>query len=171
MGDCSSSPKPLKLRIKLQFPASGVNLGTMASGELKGKTILKPPPHGRLLQVTQKLKRDVEEIQLCAAQALGFHTASVAVKIPEALTAIIQKVSAIQANLGLLDEIRTEMSALYSELRSTKAQLRSKEESADLLPHSENVAELSRSFPGGPKDAEDASRERCAETLDALSEA
>lgn len=146
----------------------------MASGELKGKTIPKPPPHGRLLQVTQKLKRDVEEIQLCAAQALGFHTASVASKIPEALTAIIQKVSAMQANIGLLDEIRREMSARYNELRSIKAQLRSKEASADSLPlgkHSEQMVELGQSVTVGFEDAEGVSKERRVENQDALFDA
>lgn len=142
----------------------------MASGELKEKTIPKHPPPGKLRQVTQRLKRDVEEIQLCAAQALGFHTAGVASKIPEALTAIIQKVSAMQANIGLLDEIRGEMSALYNERRSIKAQLRSKEESADSLPlgkHSGKMAELGRSFTVGFEETADVSKERGVETQDA----
>lgn len=143
----------------------------MAAGEVKVKTIPKPPPHGRLLHITQKLKRDVEEIQLSAAQTLGFHTAGVDGKIPDALTAIIQKGSAMQANIGLLDEVRREMSALYNELRSSKAQLRFKEEAAVSPPpgkRPEKTAEPGQSVTVGSPDAEHLAKERRVEAPDAV---
>lgn len=80
----------------------------------------------------------------------------------------------MQANIGLLDEIRREMSARYNELRSIKAQLRSKEESADSLPlgkHSEQMAELGQSVTVGFEDAEGVSKERRVENQDALFDA
>lgn len=106
---------------------------TMASATLKGKPNLKPLPHGNRLLITQKLRQNIREIQLCTAQVLGFHTANVASKFREALSTIIQKLSALQHNFNVLDEIKRDVSALYNELKSIQAQLRLKGESADLL--------------------------------------
>lgn len=150
--------------VGLQLALSPVISVAMASGKMKEKPISKPLPHGKRLLVTQKLKKDIKEIQLCAAQALGFHTASVASKSPEALSTIIQKLSAMQDNIDVLDEIRREVSALYNELKSIQAHLRSKGESADLLPLEktsliEKMAELERSFTAEFEDEQDDSND------------
>lgn len=136
----------------------------MSSARLKVQPISKSLSHGKHLLITQKLKKDIKEIQLCAAQALGFHTAGVARKIPEALSTIIQKLSAMQNNIDVLDEIRRDVSALYNELKSIKAQLRLKGDSADLLLLEktsliEKMAELERSFTAEFEDAEDDSND------------
>lgn len=89
-----------------------------------------PPPHGQLLLVRLKLKRDVEAIRALAAQALGFHTAAIAAKVTGTLTAIIHKVSAMQNDLDVLHQIVQEGSALYTDLQSVKAWLRSTEHTA-----------------------------------------
>lgn len=62
---------------------------TVNFGKLKGKAISKSLPHRKHLLITQKLKKDLKEIQLCVAQALGFCTASVACKVPEALVPLL----------------------------------------------------------------------------------
>lgn len=95
----------------------------MASGKPNGKPIPRPLLHWKHQLVTQQLKKDIKEIQLCAAQALGFHTASVASKIPEALSTIIQKLSAMQNNISVLDDIRREVCALHIDLKGIRAQL------------------------------------------------
>lgn len=152
-----------------------VLLVTMSSVKLRAKPIPRPQPHRKCLLITEKLRKDIEEIQLCAAQALGFHTASVASKIPEALSTIIQKLSAMQSNIDVVDEIRREVSALYNELKRVQAQLRSKGESADLLLLEKTslikkMAELERSFTAELEEAQEDSNdshESCMKTQDA----
>lgn len=90
---------------------SPVVSGTMASGKLNGKPIPRPLLHWKHQLVTQQLEKDIKEIQLCAAQALGFHTA------------IIQKMSAMQNNISVLDDIRREMCGLHIDLKGLRAQL------------------------------------------------
>lgn len=143
----------------------------MASSRLRGKAISKP--YRKCLLITQKLKEDIKGIQLCAAQALGFHIASVASKIPEALSTIIQKLSALENNIAVLDEIRREVSALYNELKSIQAQLRLTGESADLwllekTSLIEKLAKLELSFKVEFEDAQDDSEESCTENQDAV---
>lgn len=148
----------------------------MASGKLNGKPISRPLPHGKRLLVTQKLQKDIKEIQLCAAQALGFHTASVASKIPEALSTIIHKLSAMQNNISVLDDIRRDVCALHNQLKSIRARVGLKEESADLLLLEKNsliekMAELERSFTAefeNTQDDSNDSKESCTENLDAV---
>lgn len=77
---------------------------------------------------------EAEAVGLGAAPALGFHTATITATVPEMLTAVIQRAAAMQNDLELLEQIRREGSALYTELQSVKARLRSAEQTPEGRP-------------------------------------
>ncbi len=80
----------------------------------------QPPAHAKLLSISGKLRRQIDEVEKTVAQSLGYYCAGMAPDMSRQLSRVLEKVKGLYVTTHELDAVKHEVSDMLSQLKRYK---------------------------------------------------